>query len=110
MEGSSTARTKTDKHPHTNMAKAALNMMTLHLGAPTTSRDGIHMNAVDTGWVTDEDPAVHAERKKRRARLPAAARHRRRRGAHRATRSSRASTPASTCWGMFFKDYKPTPW
>ena len=63
MEGIFSRGTKTDKHPHTNMAKAALNMMTL-----TASRDyvndGIHMNAVDTGWVTDEDPAVHAERKK----------------------------------------------
>jgi hypothetical protein len=27
--------------------------------------DGIHMNAVDTGWVTDEDPALHADRKRR---------------------------------------------
>jgi NAD(P)-dependent dehydrogenase (short-subunit alcohol dehydrogenase family) len=63
MEGIFSRGTKTDKHPHTNMAKAALNMMTL-----TASRDyvqdGIHMNAVDTGWVTDEDPAVHADRKK----------------------------------------------
>jgi len=63
MEGIFSRGTKTDKHPHTNMAKAALNMMTL-----TASRDyvndGIHMNAVDTGWVTDEDPAIHADRKK----------------------------------------------
>jgi NAD(P)-dependent dehydrogenase (short-subunit alcohol dehydrogenase family) len=63
MEGVFSRGTKTDKHPHTNMAKAALNMMTL-----TASRDyvrgGIHMNAVDTGWVTDEDPALHAERKR----------------------------------------------
>ena len=63
MEGIFSRGTKTDKHPHTNMAKAALNMMTL-----TAARDyathGIHMNAVDTGWVTDEDPAVHADRKR----------------------------------------------
>jgi NAD(P)-dependent dehydrogenase (short-subunit alcohol dehydrogenase family) len=63
MEGVFSRGTKTDKHPHTNMAKAALNMLTL-----TASRDyvkdGIHMNAVDTGWVTDEDPALHAARKK----------------------------------------------
>ena len=54
--------TKTDKHPHTNMAKAALNMMTL-TAAPDYVKDGIHMNAVDTGWVTDEDPAAIAARK-----------------------------------------------
>jgi NAD(P)-dependent dehydrogenase (short-subunit alcohol dehydrogenase family) len=41
--------TKTDKHPHTNMAKAALNMMT-RTSAPDFVKDGIHMNAVDTGW------------------------------------------------------------
>jgi NAD(P)-dependent dehydrogenase (short-subunit alcohol dehydrogenase family) len=63
MEGSFSRGTKTDKHPHTNMAKAALNMMTL-TSAPDYARDGILMNAVDTGWVTDEDPAQHAARKK----------------------------------------------
>jgi NAD(P)-dependent dehydrogenase (short-subunit alcohol dehydrogenase family) len=63
MEGIFSRGTKTDKHPHTNMAKAALNMMTL-TAARDYVRHGIHMNAVDTGWVTDEDPAVHAERKR----------------------------------------------
>jgi NAD(P)-dependent dehydrogenase (short-subunit alcohol dehydrogenase family) len=62
MEGVFSRGTKTDKHPHTNMAKAALNMMT-RTSAPDYARDGIHMNAVDTGWVTDEDPIVHAMRK-----------------------------------------------
>ncbi len=47
---------KEDRHPHTNMAKAALNMMT-HTSASDFAKDGIYMNAVDTGWVTDEDPA-----------------------------------------------------
>ena len=62
MEGQFSRGTKTDKHPHTNMAKAALNMMTL-TSAPDYMKDGIHMNAVDTGWVTDEDPAAIAARK-----------------------------------------------
>jgi NAD(P)-dependent dehydrogenase (short-subunit alcohol dehydrogenase family) len=62
MEGIFSRGTKTDKHPHTNMAKAALNMMT-RTSAPDYARDGIHMNAVDTGWVTDEDPVAHALRK-----------------------------------------------
>src|SRR5439155_14869643 len=56
MEGSFSRGTKTDKHPHTNMAKAALNMMTL-TSAGDYARSNIYMNAVDTGWVTDEDPA-----------------------------------------------------
>lgn len=62
MEGKFHRWHKEDRHPHTNMAKAALNMMTL-----TSSSDfakyGIYMNAVDTGWVTDEDPAILAKRK-----------------------------------------------
>ncbi len=63
MEGVFSRGTKTDRHPHTNMAKAALNMLTL-TSARDYVRDGIHMNAVDTGWITDEDPWVHAERKR----------------------------------------------
>jgi NAD(P)-dependent dehydrogenase (short-subunit alcohol dehydrogenase family) len=63
MEGIFSRGTKTDRHPHTNMAKAALNMLTL-TAARDYVKDGIHMNAVDTGWITDEDPFVHAARKK----------------------------------------------
>lgn len=63
MEGQFSRGTKTDKHPHTNMAKASLNMMTL-TSAPDYARAGIFMNAVDTGWVTDEDPAVLAAKKR----------------------------------------------
>lgn len=63
VEGQFARGTKTDKHPHTNMAKAALNMMTLTSG-PDYANAGIHMNAVDTGWVTDEDPAALSQRKR----------------------------------------------
>jgi len=55
MEGKFHRFTKEDRHPHTNMAKAALNMLT-HTSASDFAKDGIFMNAVDTGWVTDEDP------------------------------------------------------
>jgi NAD(P)-dependent dehydrogenase (short-subunit alcohol dehydrogenase family) len=55
MEGKFHRFTKIDRHPHTNMAKAALNMMT-HTAAGDFAKYGIFMNAVDTGWVTDEDP------------------------------------------------------
>jgi NAD(P)-dependent dehydrogenase (short-subunit alcohol dehydrogenase family) len=64
MEGQFYRRFKTTRHPHTNMAKAALNMMT-RTSAADYHADGIHMNAVDTGWVTDEDPAHIAARKVR---------------------------------------------
>jgi NAD(P)-dependent dehydrogenase (short-subunit alcohol dehydrogenase family) len=62
VEGQFYRRFKTTRHPHTNMAKAALNMMT-RTSATEYHADGIHMNAVDTGWVTDEDPEAIARRK-----------------------------------------------
>jgi NAD(P)-dependent dehydrogenase (short-subunit alcohol dehydrogenase family) len=62
MEGKFHRFKKSDRHPHTNMAKAALNMMT-HTSAASFAEDGIFMNAVDTGWVTDEDPVDLAKHK-----------------------------------------------
>lgn len=53
MEGQFNRKTKTDCHPHTNMAKAALNMMT-RTSAQDYAKDQIYMNSVDTGWVTQE--------------------------------------------------------
>ena len=55
MEGNFSRANKTSRHPHTNMTKAALNMM-VRTSAPDLARDGIYCNAVDTGWVTDENP------------------------------------------------------
>ena len=62
VEGQFYRKFKTTRHPHTNMAKAALNMMT-RTSAADYHIDGIHMNSVDTGWVTDEDPILIAKRK-----------------------------------------------
>jgi NAD(P)-dependent dehydrogenase (short-subunit alcohol dehydrogenase family) len=62
MEGVFYRAFKRDTHPHTNMAKAALNMMT-RTSAADYVKHGIHMNSVDTGWITDEDPAEIAHRK-----------------------------------------------
>ena len=56
MEGKFHRNFKESRHPHTNMAKAALNMLT-HTASGDLAKKGIFMNAVDTGWVTDEDPA-----------------------------------------------------
>ena len=107
MEGVFYRTTKTDRHPHTNMAKAALNMMT-RTSAPDYVKDGIHMNAVDTGWVTDEDPAVHAARKAQEGFAPPL---------DIIDGAARIVDPVFTgrltgehVWGQFLKDYKPSAW
>ena len=48
-------RLKTCYHPHTNMAKAALNMMT-RTSSMDYAKNGIYMNSIDTGWIDDEKP------------------------------------------------------
>ncbi|MFH1384984.1 MAG: SDR family oxidoreductase [Candidatus Omnitrophota bacterium] len=62
MEGKFLRFKKGERHPHTNMAKAALNMLT-HTSASELADHGIFMNAIDTGWVTDEDPAQLSKHK-----------------------------------------------
>lgn len=56
VEGRFAVRNKMAGHPHTNMAKAALNMLT-RTSAAELADQGVHMCAVDTGWITDENPA-----------------------------------------------------
>ncbi|MHA6759995.1 SDR family NAD(P)-dependent oxidoreductase [Streptacidiphilus sp. PAMC 29251] len=56
VEGRFAVRNKTAGHPHTNMAKAALNMLT-RTSAEELAAQGVHLSSVDTGWITDENPA-----------------------------------------------------
>ncbi|QNG55751.1 SDR family NAD(P)-dependent oxidoreductase [Pseudonocardia petroleophila] len=56
MEGQFSRAYKGPGHPHTNMAKAALNMLTRTSSGEMLESDGILMTAVDTGWITDERP------------------------------------------------------
>ncbi|MFJ8893166.1 SDR family NAD(P)-dependent oxidoreductase [Leifsonia sp. NPDC102414] len=56
MEGVFGRRYKGPGHPHTNMAKAALNMLTRTSAGEMFETDRILMTAVDTGWITDERP------------------------------------------------------
>ena len=108
MEGVFSRGTKTDRHPHTNMAKASLNMLT-RTSAPDYARDGIHMNAVDTGWVTDEDPAILSRRKQEE--------HDFQPPLDVVDGAARILDPFFSglltgvhASGVFFKDYRPSPW
>ena len=56
MEGVFSRRYKGPGHPHTNMAKAALNMLTRTSAGEMFDTDSILMTSVDTGWITDERP------------------------------------------------------
>ena len=73
------------------------------------ARDGIFMNAVDTGWVTDEDPVVFADRKQNELDfqppldiVDGAARV--------VDPVISAVNTGQNVWGNFFKDYRHTPW
>ncbi len=109
MEGQFSRENKTPYHPHTNMAKAALNMLT-RTSAQDFALSGIYMNSVDTGWITDEKPAPIAQRVREDQGFypPLDA----------IDGASRIYDPIACgynssdepLFGYFLKDYRPYPW
>jgi len=106
MEGQFARGYKGAGHPHTNMAKAALNMLT-RTSAHDLLADGILMTSVDTGWITDERP--HPTK----MRLAAAGFHAPLDlvdGAARVYDPIVRGEAGEDVHGVFLKDYAPAPW
>nr|WP_222847632.1 SDR family NAD(P)-dependent oxidoreductase [Nocardioides sp. S-1144] len=107
MEGQFGRRYKGPGHPHTNMAKAALNMLTRTSAGEMFETDRILMNAVDTGWITDERP--HHEK----LRIAAEGWHAPLDlvdGAARVYDPVVRGEAGEDLHGHFLKDYDPSPW
>jgi NAD(P)-dependent dehydrogenase (short-subunit alcohol dehydrogenase family) len=107
MEGQFSRRYKGAGHPHTNMAKAALNMLTRTSAGEMFETDKILMTAVDTGWITDERP--HHEK----LRIAAEGWHAPLDlvdGAARVYDPIVRGEAGEDVYGCFLKDYQPSPW
>lgn len=107
MEGQFSRAYKGPGHPHTNMAKASLNMMTRTSAGEMFETDQILMTAVDTGWITDERPhytKVRLMDEGFHAPLDLVD------GAARVYDPIVMGEAGEDQYGVFLKDYKPSPW
>jgi NAD(P)-dependent dehydrogenase (short-subunit alcohol dehydrogenase family) len=107
MEGVFGRGYKGPGHPHTNMAKAALNMLTRTSAREMFETDGILMTAVDTGWITDERPhftKVRLAEEGFHAPLDLVD------GAARVYDPIVRGEAGEDVFGVFLKDYKPGSW
>ncbi|WP_435878809.1 SDR family NAD(P)-dependent oxidoreductase [Streptomyces klenkii] len=107
MEGVFSRGYKGAGHPHTNMAKAALNMLTRTSAQEMFETDNILMTSVDTGWITDERP--HPDK----VRLAEAGFHAPLDlvdGAARVYDPIVRGEQGEDLYGCFLKDYRPAGW
>ncbi|KQV05153.1 SDR family oxidoreductase [Leifsonia sp. Root112D2] len=107
MEGVFGRKYKGPGHPHTNMAKAALNMLTRTSAGEMFETDGILMTSVDTGWITDERPhptKVRLAEEGFHAPLDLVD------GAARVYDPIVRGEAGDEVHGVFLKDYKPSAW
>lgn len=107
MEGVFSRRYKGPGHPHTNMAKAALNMLTRTSAGEMFDTDSILMTSVDTGWITDERPLptkIRLAREGFHAPLDLID------GAARVYDPIVSGEAGADLYGVFLKDYAPADW
>ena len=107
MEGVFGRGYKGPGHPHTNMAKAALNMLTRTSAREMFESDRILMTAVDTGWITDERPhftKIRLAEEGFHAPLDLVD------GAARVYDPIVRGEAGEDLFGVFLKDYKPGSW
>jgi len=107
MEGVFSRRYKGPGHPHTNMAKAALNMLTRTSAGEMFETDGILMTSVDTGWITDERPhftKIRLAEEGFHAPLDLVD------GAARVYDPIAQGEAGVDLYGVFLKDYRPSGW
>ncbi|MEV0973153.1 SDR family NAD(P)-dependent oxidoreductase [Microtetraspora glauca] len=103
VEGQFTVANKTGRHPHTNMAKAGLNMLT-RTSAADLAKEGIYLCSVDTGWITDENPVPMRDLLDRRTPLDVID------GAARVYDPILRGESGDPVHGVFLKDYAEAPW
>jgi NAD(P)-dependent dehydrogenase (short-subunit alcohol dehydrogenase family) len=106
IEGQFNRGYKGPGHPHTNMSKAALNMLT-RTSAHELLSDGILMTSVDTGWITDERPhptKIRLAAEGFHAPLDLVD------GAARVYDPIVRGEAGEDLYGCFLKDYEPAPW
>ncbi|GAA1726942.1 SDR family NAD(P)-dependent oxidoreductase [Microcella frigidaquae] len=107
MEGVFSRGYKGPGHPHTNMAKAAMNMLTRTSAREMFENDGILMTSVDTGWITDERPhptKLRLAEEGFHAPLDLVD------GAARVYDPIVRGEAGEDLFGVFLKDYRPSQW
>jgi NAD(P)-dependent dehydrogenase (short-subunit alcohol dehydrogenase family) len=107
MEGVFGRAYKGPGHPHTNMAKAAVNMLTRTSAQEMFETDGILMTSVDTGWITDERPhptKIRLAEEGFHAPLDLVD------GAARVYDPVVRGEAGEDVFGVFLKDYQPSSW
>lgn len=107
MEGVFGRGYKGPGHPHTNMAKAAMNMLTRTSAREMFETDGILMTSVDTGWITDERPhptKLRLAEEGFHAPLDLVD------GAARVYDPIVRGEAGNDLFGVFLKDYRPSQW